>query len=58
MGDNRPRSSDSLNQARPGGGSVPIDNVVGTAFVTVWPLERMGLLRNPSSTFADVPDQP
>jgi len=26
--------------------------------VTVWPIERMGLLRNPTSTFADVPDQP
>jgi signal peptidase I len=59
MGDNRSHSSDSrYNQGNPGGGSVPIDNVVGTAFVTVWPLERMGLLRNPTSTFADVPDQP
>ena len=37
---------------------MPIDNVVGTAFVTVWPIERIGLLRNPTSTFADVPDQP
>jgi signal peptidase I len=59
MGDNRSHSSDSrYNQGEPGGGSVPIDNVVGTAFVTVWPLERMGLLRNPTSTFADVPAQP
>ena len=38
MGDNRPHSSDSrYNQGNPGGGSVPIDNVVGMAFVTVWP---------------------
>ena len=37
---------------------MPIDNVVGMAFVTVWPIERMGLLRNPTSTFEDVPDQP
>ncbi|MDQ0374297.1 signal peptidase I [Cellulomonas humilata] len=59
MGDNRSHSSDSrYNQGNPGGGSVPIDNVVGMAFVTVWPIERMGLLRNPTSTFADVPDQP
>lgn len=59
MGDNRSHSSDSrYNQGKPGGGSVPIDNVVGMAFVTVWPIERMGLLRNPTSTFADVPDQP
>ena len=59
MGDNRSHSSDSrYNTGNPGGGSVPIDNVVGMAFVTVWPIERMGLLRNPTSTFADVPDQP
>jgi signal peptidase I len=59
MGDNRSHSSDSrYNQGSAGGGSVPIDNVVGVAFVTVWPIERMGLLRNPTSTFADVPDQP
>jgi signal peptidase I len=57
MGDNRQNSADSrFHQGNPGGGSVPIANVVGTAFVTVWPLERFGLLRNPSSTFADVPD--
>ena len=59
MGDNRSHSSDSrYNQGKPGGGSVPIDNVVGMAFVTVWPIERMGLLSNPTSTFADVPAQP
>lgn len=59
MGDNRSHSSDSrFNTGNPGGGSVPIDNVVGMAFVTVWPLERMGLLRNPTSTFENVPDEP
>jgi signal peptidase I len=57
MGDNRQNSADSrAHMGNPGGGSVPIANVVGTAFVTVWPLERFGLLHNPSSTFADVPD--
>jgi len=57
MGDNRQNSADSrYHTGNPGGGSVPVANVVGTAFVTVWPLERFGLLRNPSSTFADVPD--
>lgn len=57
MGDNRQNSADSrYHTGNPGGGSVPIANVVGTAFVTVWPLERFGLLRNPGSTFADVPD--
>jgi signal peptidase I len=34
---------------------VPISNVVGVAFVTVWPIERAGLLHNPAKTFADVP---
>ena len=59
MGDNRSHSSDSrYNQGKPGGGSVPIANVVGMAFVTVWPIERVGILHNPTSTFADVPDQP
>nr|WP_034609504.1 signal peptidase I [Cellulomonas sp. URHD0024] len=57
MGDNRQDSADSrFHTGDPGGGSVPISNVVGTAFVTVWPLERFGVLHNPSSTFAGVPD--
>ncbi|MGY4644271.1 signal peptidase I [Cellulomonas sp. URHB0016] len=57
MGDNRQASRDSrYNQGRPGGGSVPIGNVVGVAFVTVWPLERAGLLSNPDETFTDVPN--
>ncbi len=34
---------------------VPESNIVGRAFVNVWPLSRFTLLRNPSSTFAGVP---
>lgn len=57
MGDNRQQSADSRrNQGRPGGGSVPTANVVGVAFVTVWPVDRMTVLRNPSATFENVPD--
>ncbi|GIG38435.1 signal peptidase I [Cellulomonas phragmiteti] len=57
MGDNRQHSADSrYNQGRAGGGSVPVANVVGVAFVTVWPVDRFTMLRNPSATFADVPD--
>jgi len=57
MGDNRQRSADSrYNMERPGGGAVPVGNVVGVAFVTVWPVDRLTLLRNPSETFANVPD--
>ncbi len=59
MGDNRQDSDDSrYNSSNPGGGFVPMDNVVGTAFVKMWPLSRAGLLRNPGSVFADVPDKP
>ncbi|MCC2309049.1 signal peptidase I [Cellulomonas chengniuliangii] len=57
MGDNRSDSADSrFHLGDPGGGSVPIDNVVGMTFVKVWPLDRMGLLRNPSEAYAEVPD--
>ena len=42
MGDNRQHSPDSrYNRASRAAGSVPIDNVVGVAFVTVWPLDRV-----------------
>ena len=57
MGDNRQQSADSRrNQGKPGGGSVPIANVVGVACVTVWPVDRLTALTNPSETFANVPD--
>lgn len=56
QGDNRNHSSDSrAHMGAPGGGFVPVDNVVGTAFVKVWPWDRMGWLKNPSSVFEDVP---
>jgi signal peptidase I len=56
MGDNRLVSQDSrFHQDDAGGGSVPIKDVVGRAFVTVWPLDRFDLLRVPSATFAKVP---
>lgn len=57
MGDNRSHSSDSrYNGGSPGGGFVPLDNVVGTAFVKVWPVSNLGWLRNPGETFEDVPE--
>lgn len=57
MGDNRQNSQDSrYKQGSPGGGSVPVDNVVGVAFVTVWPVDRWQLLRNPGAVFEAVPD--
>ena len=56
MGDNRQNSADSrYNTDRPFEGFVPVSNVVGTAFVTVWPLNHARLLRYPSSGFNHVP---
>jgi signal peptidase I len=40
MGDNRGNSLDS----RFGLGYVPIDKVVGKAFIVIWPPSRFGLL--------------
>ncbi len=57
MGDNRQNSQDSrYKQGDPGGGSIPLRNVVGVAFLTLWPADRWGVLRNPGDTFSDVPD--
>lgn len=57
MGDNRRNSQDSrFKQGNPGGGSIPMANVVGVAFVTVWPADRWGALRNPGATFAEIPE--
>jgi len=56
MGDNRQNSADSrYNQDKPYDGFVPMDNVVGTAFVVVWPFSNAGWLRNPGSVFQYVP---
>src|SRR5690606_35139754 len=57
LGDNRQNSGDSrFPSAKTGGGFVPMGNVVGVAFTTVWPLDRIDLLRNPGATFAGVPE--
>src|SRR5699024_4634025 len=58
MGDNRQNSHDSrFTGGNPGGGFVPVENVVGVAFVKVWPLDRLALMRNPGDVFARVEDQ-
>jgi len=50
MGDHRAISYDSrLNQNNPGGGAVPIDHVVGRAFVIIWPFNQAGGLGVPES---------
>lgn len=57
MGDNRQNSRDSrYHLGNPGGGSVPMENVVGVAFARLWPVDRITILHNPGATFAKVPD--
>ena len=56
LGDNRYRSKDSrYNTDQPGRGFVPIDNVVGRAFVITWPFDRFGLLDFHHEVFVGVP---
>ena len=55
MGDNRDRSQDSrAHQELPGGGFVPLDDVVGRAFLTTWPLSRFGLIDTHDEVFRGV----
>ena len=56
LGDNRNSSKDSrFNQDQPGHGFVPIDNVVGRAFLITWPFSRFGLIDFHHNVFAGVP---
>jgi signal peptidase I len=49
-GDHRNDSADSRSHTGlPGGGSIPINKVIGRAFVIVWPLSRFHGLSTPSS---------
>lgn len=55
MGDNRYISADSAyHRNDPTGGFVPIDNVVGRAFLISWPVTRWNWLDNYPLTFRDV----
>lgn len=50
MGDNRPQSADSrAHLGDPGGGFIPVDDVVGRVFVTVWPPDRADFTDEPDS---------
>ena len=54
MGDNRYNSADSrYNQDQPGKGFVPIDKVVGRAFVISWPFAHWTWLDNYSDHFTN-----
>lgn len=57
LGDNRYRSKDSrYTQDLPGAGFVPIDNVVGRAFVKTWPFDRVGAIDGHHEVFSGVMD--
>jgi signal peptidase I len=50
MGDHRSESADSrFHLGDPGGGFVPVDDVVGRAFARVWPFGRAGWLTEPDT---------
>ena len=50
MGDHRSVSEDSrFHRQQPGKGFVPVDDVIGRAFVIVWPLDRTAVLRGPAT---------
>ncbi|MER5867659.1 signal peptidase I [Kitasatospora sp. NPDC002040] len=50
MGDHRADSLDSrFHQDQPGGGTVPVDNVVGRAFVVAWPISNWATLPVPDT---------
>ena len=56
LGDNRPNSTDSrYHQDLPTKGFVPVEVVVGRAFVVSWPVENWEFLTNYPETFGDVP---
>lgn len=57
LGDNRDRSRDSReHQDLPSGGFVPVSNVVGKAFLTTWPIGRIGSIDGHHDSFNGVPD--
>ncbi|WP_018655272.1 signal peptidase I [Actinomadura flavalba] len=50
MGDHREYSFDSRHhRSDPGGGTIPIDRVIGRAFVIVWPVGNAGVLSIPKT---------
>ncbi|MFE6688375.1 signal peptidase I [Streptomyces sp. NPDC057743] len=55
MGDHRARSSDSRDHlGEPGGGTIPVDKVIGRAALITWPFSRWRALDTPGA-FARIP---
>jgi len=58
MGDNRYDSADSrYNTDKPGKGFVPVENVVGKAFLVSWPIQHWSWLDNYPTVFSGVEDK-
>lgn len=56
LGDNRNSSWDSrFHQSDPGKGFVPMENLVGKAFLRTWPFDRFGTLGDAADVFVGVP---
>lgn len=56
MGDHRSQSGDSRSRlGYPGGGMVPLDDVIGRVWVRYWPLERAGAVAAPSRSADQMP---
>ena len=50
MGDNRSESADSrVHLGDPGGGFVPVDDVVGKVVAVIWPLDHFKILTRPAT---------
>ena len=50
QGDNRSNSADSrVHLGDPGGGQVPVDDVVGKVFTVVWPLDHAKIVERPAT---------
>ena len=50
LGDNRGHSADSrVHIGDPGGGFIPVDDVVGKVVLVVWPVSRWGVVHRPGS---------
>ncbi len=50
LGDNRPQSADSrAHTGSPGGGFIPVDDVVGKVWLTIWPLDRISVTDRPAT---------
>lgn len=58
LGDNRDRSQDSrYHQDQPGSGFVPMDNIVGRAFLITWPFNRFRVIDGHYEVFSGVEER-